>query len=399
MYSFSNRMNEVSARAVREILKLTADPNVIAFSAGSPANEAFPIETIQEIMNEAMEKNGTKVLQYGITEGLDTLREAYLNHLAVPKGLNVSIDNIMTTTGATQGIHLACDVFLDPGDVVLVESPSFLSTLMLFKKYFVKCIPLEMDEDGIMIEDLEEKIRLHQPKMLYTIPTFQNPTGKTLPEERRKKIAELASENNVIVLEDDPYGELRYRGDEISPIKKFDQSGHVILINSFSKIISPGLRVGAIVADEKILGKMTVSKQFADTHTTTLAQYVCAEFLNRNLLPEHLISIRQLYKERMETMLNGMDIYFPKGTNYTKPDGGLFIWAELPGECNTQELLKKAVADYQVAFVPGAPYYINPQDGRSFMRLNFSANTPEKIQEGMKRLSDLFYENHKFLEV
>lgn len=390
MNKFSNRMSKVSASAVREILKLMADPEIISFGGGSPAKEAFPLESIKEITKDILENNSYAALQYGITEGYIPLREAYLNHIARPKGVEADIDNVLIVTGATQGINLAIDVLLDPDDVVLVESPTFLSTLMVLNKYLVKCIPVKTDEYGMVMSDLEEKIKLHKPKMLYSVPTFQNPTGKTLPIERRKKLAKLASENNMFVLEDDPYCDLRYKGEALPPIKHFDKTGHVILLNSFSKIISPGLRVGTVVADSDIIEKMTISKQCSDTHTSNLSQIICYEFLNRGLLPEHLNNINFLYSERMETMLACIKKYFPEETKYTKPEGGLFIWVELPGEVDIKELLRIATQESKVAFVPGNPFFINSDDGNQSLRLNFSSNSLQQIELGMKCLGEVF---------
>ena len=390
MYNFAKRMDNVSASAVKDIFRLMADPEIISFGGGSPAKESFPIETIQDITDKALKDNGNQVLQYGMTEGWRPLREAYLEHIVYPKGVKASLENVITTTGATQGIQLVSDIFLDHGDIVLVESPTFLGTLMVFNKYLVKCVPVETDEHGMIMEDLELKMEKYSPKMLYTIPTFQNPTGKTLPLERRKKVAELASTYNVIVMEDDPYCDLRYKGKESPHIKSFDQTGHVILLNSFSKIISPGLRVGTVVAEQDIIEKIVVAKQCADTHTTNLTQVVCAEFLNRGLLPGHLEAITPIYSKRLDTMLDGIQKYFPPGTKYTQPEGGLFIWAELPGEPNVQALLEKAAQEYKVAFVPGKPFFINPEDGKNSLRLNFSSNTSENIEEGMKRLGEVF---------
>ncbi|HSQ33404.1 MAG TPA: PLP-dependent aminotransferase family protein [Peptostreptococcaceae bacterium] len=390
MYNFAKRMDNVSASAVKDIFRLMADPEIISFGGGSPAKESFPIETIQDITDKALKDNGNQVLQYGMTEGWRPLREAYLEHIVYPKGVKASLENVITTTGATQGIQLVSDIFLDHGDIVLVESPTFLGTLMVFNKYLVKCVPVETDEHGMIMEDLELKMEKYSPKMLYTIPTFQNPTGKTLPLERRKKVAELASTYNVIVMEDDPYCDLRYKGEGLPHIKSFDQTGHVILLNSFSKIISPGLRVGTVVAEQDIIEKIVVAKQCADTHTTNLTQVVCAEFLNRGLLPGHLEAITPIYSKRLDTMLDGIQKYFPPGTKYTQPEGGLFIWAELPGEPNVQALLEKAAQEYKVAFVPGKPFFINPEDGKNSLRLNFSSNTSENIEEGMKRLGEVF---------
>jgi 2-aminoadipate transaminase len=390
MYNFAKCMDNISAGTVKEILKLMGDPEIISFGGGSPAKESFPIDIIRDIVDKSLKDNGNQVLQYGVTEGWKPLREAYLEHIAYPKGVKASLENVITTTGATQGIQLSADVFLDPGDVVLVEAPTFLGTLMVFNKYFVKCVAVETDDHGMIMEDLESKMKKYNPKMLYCIPTFQNPTGKTLPLQRRKKIAELASTYNVIVMEDDPYCDLRYKGEALPPIKSFDQTGHVIFLNSFSKIISPGLRVGTVVAEPEIIEKITVAKQCADTHTTNLTQAICAEFLNRGLLQGHLNAITPIYAKRLDTMLEGIKKHFPTGTKYTQPEGGLFIWAELPGEPNLQALLQKATQEYKVAFVPGKPFFINPEDGRNSLRLNFSSNTPENIEEGMKRLGEVF---------
>ena len=393
MYKFAKRMDQVTASAIRELLKLMADPEIISFGGGSPAVESFPIDISKDIIDKALTENGSQIFQYGITEGWKPLREAYLDHIAHPKGIKASLENVITTTGGTQGIQLLTDIFINPGDVVLVESPTYLTTLMVLRKYFVKCVPVESDEHGMIMEDLEAKIKTYHPKMLYCIPTFQNPTGKTLPLKRRQKIAELASTYDVIVMEDDPYCDLRYKGEALPTIKTFDETGHVVLLNSFSKIISPGLRVGTVLAEPEIIKKLTISKQCADIHTTNLTQVVCAEFLNRGLLPEHLNSIRSLYTARLNTMLDGVKNYFPTDTKYTQPEGGLFIWAELPGEPNMQKLLEIASKDYKVAFVPGKSFFINPEDGKNSLRLNFSSNTPENIEKGMKLLGEVFSKN------
>ncbi len=390
MYQFADRMGQVSTSAIREIFKAMADPEIISFGGGSPANQSFPIDVIKDITEKALTEKGPQVLQYGITEGWPALRQAYVEHIAKPKGIEAAVENVIVTTGASQGIQLLADVFLNPGDVVLVESPTFLGVFSVFNKYFVKCVPVAMDEHGLIVEDLEAKIKEHNPKMLYTIPTFQNPTGRTLPVDRRQKVAELASQNNLIVLEDDPYCDLRYKGEVVPNIKMFDKTGHVVLLNSFAKIISPGLRVGTILAETEIIQKLAVAKQGADTHTANLSQEICAEFLNRGLLPGHLEKIKPMYEVRLNTMLSAIKKYFPEGTKYTEPDGGLFVWVELPGEPDVLELFKKSASDYKVAFVPGIHFCKNPEDGIRHLRLNFSSSTPEQIEEGIKRLAELF---------
>ena len=398
MYQFSKRMDTVSSSAIREIFKAMADPEMISFGGGSPANESFPIDKIKEITDELLSEKGNQILQYGITEGWGPLKEAYLKHIAHPKGIKGEVENVIVTTGAFQGIQLIADAFLDPGDVVLVESPTFLGVFSIFNKYFVKCVPVAMDEHGLVMEDLELKIKEYQPKMLYTIPTFQNPTGRTLPVERRKKIAELASKNNLIVLEDDPYGDLRYSGGHLPAIKTFDETGHVIVLNSFAKIISPGLRVGVVLAETEIIRKLTLAKQGADTHTANLTQAICAEFLNRGLLPDHLKKINEMYAEKMFAMISAIEKYFPEGTKYTKPEGGLFIWVELPGKPDVLKLFKKATEEYKVAFVPGIHFCKIEEDGNRHIRLNFSSSTPEKIEEGIRKLGHLFSEELQRVE-
>ena len=390
MAKFAKRMGEVSCEAVDNILKYSADPKIISFSLGSPAKELFPVEDIKNILNKITNEDYIKILSYNQVKGWMSLREAYLEHIVRPKGVTAEIDNILTLTGSTQAIELLAQIFLDEGDVVLVESPTFFTSLGVFNKYFAKSIAVETDEFGMIMEDLEAKVKEYKPKFLYTIPTFQNPTGKTLPLERRIKIAELASKYDFIVLEDDPYCELRYEGEVIPPIKAFDKTGNVVLINSFSKILSPGLRVGALVATPEIIRQLEVAKQGSDTHTTNLAQVICAEFLNSGKLPNHLKSMVPLYTERLNIMIEGIEKYFPEGTTYRKPEGGLFVWIVLPGVLDTNELLEKAANEYNVSYVPGSSFYLNSDEGKNIIRLNFSSNPPDKIEIGMQRLGEFF---------
>jgi 2-aminoadipate transaminase len=390
MPSFSKRMNEVSGDAIKEILKHSANQEITSFSLGSPAKELLPISDIKNIVNRILDNYGTKVLSYGVTEGWMPLRKSYLDHIALPKGIKADVENVIMTTGATQAVELLVEVFINKGDVVLVENPTFLATLSVFDKYFANSIAIETDEYGMILDDLEKKIKKYNPKMLYTIPTFQNPTGKTLPLERRKRIAELASEYDFIVMEDDPYCDLRYRGEAIPPIKSFDTTGNVVLINSFSKILSPGLRVGTMVTTPEIIKQLIVAKQGADTHTTNLTQAICAEFLNSGLLPNHLNDMVPLYTERLDGMLEAIEKYFPEGTKYTKPEGGLFIWVDLPGNLDTNTLLEKAANEYKVAYVPGTPFFLNQNDGKNSIRLNFSSNPVAINDDGLKRLGEFF---------
>jgi 2-aminoadipate transaminase len=390
MVRFSDRVNRVNPSVVREIFKLMADPEIISFGGGSPAVESFEPDVVRGITQELMTAQPEAMLQYGTTEGWNPVRDAYIEHVARPKGLDFGRGNVIVTTGSTQGISLSIDAFVNEGDTVLVESPTFLATLMMFNKMDARIVAVGMDEEGMRTDDLESKLERTGAGVIYTIPTFQNPTGRTLSLERRREVARLAAEYGAVVIEDDPYCDLRYAGEPLPFIKNFDEAGNVILLNSFSKTISPGLRVGTAAASEEIIQKLVVAKQCSDTHTAILPQAVCAEYLNRGLLPGHLAAVAPMYKERLDTMLGCIGRYLPEGTEYTRPEGGLFIWLTLPGKPDMQELLRVATQEYKVAFVPGAPFYADPAEGWNTFRLNFSGATPEKIEEGMERLGKAF---------
>ena len=394
MTAFAHRMDGVTGSAIRELFKLMGDPEIISFGGGNPAKESFPVETVERITSEILAKDGVNILQYGATEGYMPLRRAYLEHIAAPKGLSGDVDEVLVTTGSMQGLDLACKVFLNPGDTMLVESPTFLGALQAFTIYQANKIPVPMDDEGVIIEALEELMRTKHPKLFYCIPTFQNPTGRTLGMERRRKIAELAEKYDVMVLEDDPYCDLRYTGSPLPPIKSFDRSGHVIMLSSFSKILSPGMRVGCAFASPEIIRKMTICKQCTDTHTTLLTQAVAAQFLNEGLLPSHLASILPGYAEKLNAMLEAMDDCFPAGVKYQKPDGGLFVWGELPEGADVLPLLKRATSDpeYKVAYIPGEHFFVDGT-GKNTFRLNFSSETVERLRIGMQRLGKLFKEN------
>lgn len=389
MRHFSERLDRLQGSIIREIFKMLVDPEIISLAGGSPAKESFPIDTVREIADALLREKGVAMMQYGLTTGYQPLREAYIEHIAKPKGVAAKLENTICFTGSGQGIYLIFDVFLDPGDVVLVENPTFLATLNVLRKMNTVLVPVEMDAEGIIIEDLEAKIKQYKPKMLYTIPSFQNPTGRTIPTDRRRKIAELAASHDFIVLEDDPYGEVRFRGEPVPAIKSFDTAGNVIMLNSFSKIIAPGLRVGACAAAPDIINKLELVKQGADTHTPTLTQAICAEFLSRGLLPEHLKSVANIYTERLDAMLDGIKRHFPAGCEYTEPEGGLFVWVKLPNQIDASALLPRVVAEAKVAYVPGAPFCVNPADGIDSLRLNYSSSDAGKIAVGVERLGKM----------
>lgn len=388
MTNFAQRAERLKGNAIREIFKLLTDPAIISLGGGNPARESFPQEQIRAIADQLLAERGVDMLQYGLTLGYQPLRQACLDHLFRPKGIVAELDNIITFTGSTQGISMVGEAFLDEGDVVLMENPTFLGTLNTLRKLGARLEPVSMDADGLDVEDLERQVRRHRPKLLYTIPTFQNPSGRTIPAARRQRIAQLAAEYDFLVLEDDPYGEVRFAGQAQPPIKSFDQAGQVVLMNSFSKTIAPGLRVGVACAPPEIVAKLELFKQCADTHSPLLPQAICAEYLCQGLMPQHLLEVAEIYRQRLAAMLEGLERHFPAECQYTVPEGGLFLWLRLPG-LDAAELLKQSLAEAKVAFVPGASFCIDPEQGRDCLRLNYSSSAPEQISVAMERLGRL----------
>ncbi len=384
--NFSSRMEGVSGSAIREIFKLLANPEVISFAGGNPSPETFPVEEIQRITSELLTGDGArKILQYGITEGYPPLIDTVVER-SKERGVQTTKDEVLIITGAQQGIDLASKILLDPGDVVLVEAPTFLGALQIFSMYQARPIPLEMDDEGIMMDDLHAKIMAHKPKMIYLIPTFQNPTGKTLGLERRKRVAELAAKYNVIVVEDDPYCELRYSGEALPAIKSFDESGNIIFLQSFSKIIAPGLRVGSAIAPRHILQKLTIGKQSTDVHASNLSQAVVQQYIAEGHLPKHIDEMKKGYRRQLDAMMRVIENAFPKDIHHTVPQGGLFVWIELPEQIDANVLFERCIGR-NVAFVPGTSFYCEGGHSNT-LRLNFSASSPERIEKGMNILAE-----------
>ncbi len=382
--SFARRFDHVSGSAIREIFKVIAQPGVISFAGGNPSPSALPDTLIREMADQVMGEKGKVLLQYGATEGYPPLLESLNAYIRDHLGFSPAA--VLPVTGSTQAMDLLCKALINPGDKVLVENPSFLGNLQCMRLYEAELIPVGSDEEGLRTDHLESLMREHHPKLLYTIPTFQNPTGKTLPLERRKRIAELANTYGVVVAEDDPYRDLRYRGEPLPAIKTFDQNGWVVYLGSFSKVISPGLRVGYLAGDAGIVRKCTIGKQSTDVHTANLNQAIVDQFLRRNLLPDHIRSICQGYSRQCELMQSFLDD-FPAGVRATRPEGGLFIWVELPDQVNAQALLNLAISQ-KVAFVPGTHFY--PNGGHeNTLRLNFSNSSEEQIRQGMTILRSL----------
>ena len=393
MTQFANRMDRIKGSAIRELFKLVADPNIISFGGGNPARESFPAKDIKRITQKVLDESYYEILQYGGTEGYAPLKKAIIEKLLPAKGFSAEMDELLITSGSTQGMDFVSKAFLNKDDTILVEAPTFLGAIQTYNAYEANIVPVPMDDEGIDTDELEKLMRKYRPKLLYCIPTFQNPTGKTIGIERRKKIAELAAEYDVVVMEDDPYGDLRYEGEVLPTIKSFDKANKVVYLGSFSKIISPGLRVGFAAGDRQIIRKLTLGKQGADLHSPILSQAIVAEYLNEDLLHEHLIEVNADYKLRRDAMLGSMDEFFPKTCKYTRPAGGLFIWGEfLDKSVSVEDLFRRSVAEKMVAFVPGEHFFTETQEHTHTFRLNFSAEKPETIRDGIKRLGELFTE-------
>ena len=382
--TFARRFDGVSGSAIREIFKMIAKPGMISFAGGNPALSALPDETVARIAREVLEQDGKRILQYGATEGYPPFLESLMAYVKAQLGCDIPA--VLPVTGSTQAMDLLCKALINPGDVILVENPSFLGNLQCMHLYEAQLVPVESDEHGLIPEKVEEAMERYHPKMLYVIPTFQNPTGKTLSLERRRPIAELAAKYGVVVADDDPYRDLRYTGEALPSIKSFDREGWVVFLGSFSKIISPGLRIGFMAGDPRILRKCTIGKQSSDVHTANLNQAIVDRFLRENLLPAHIASICGSYREQLGAMLEELRA-FPEGTRYTRPEGGLFVWVELPSGIDAKELLEQAVARH-VAYVPGTHFFC---DGghENTLRLNFSNSTIPQIHEGMAVLREL----------
>ena len=381
---FARRFDGISGSAIREIFKMIAQPDMISFAGGNPAPSALPDDVVDRIAHQVLRDNGKAILQYGATEGYPPFLQSL--KVYVQQQLGCDIPAVLPVTGSTQAMDLLCKALIDPGDAILVEDPSFLGNLQCMKLYQANLVPVESDEHGLLLDKLEEALATHHPKMLYVIPTFQNPTGETLAADRRAPIAALAAKYGVVVAEDDPYRDLRYAGAGAPSIKSFDQEGWVVFLGSFSKIISPGLRVGYMAGDSRILRKCTMGKQSTDVHTANLNQAIVDQFLRQNLLPRHIAAICRSYKAQLEAMLEELAA-FPEGTRYTRPEGGLFVWVELPSGIDAKALLDQAVAR-RVAYVPGTHFYANGGHPNT-LRLNFSNSSIEQIHTGMAVLREL----------
>ena len=384
-FNYSKRVPADGTDAVGTILKAAADPQIISFAGGLPAPELFPVKEMKEAVDRVFAKYGQEAMQYGAAKGVTALRKLIQKHVKDKEDVDAELENVLVTTGSEQVLDLVGKAFVDPGDTVLVEQPTYLCALDVFKTYGANFAGVEMDEQGMKMDALEEALKSHpNTKLIYTVPNFQNPTGRTMALERRKQLAELAAKYDVYVLEDNPYGEIRFAGQHVPAVKSFDQTGHVFYMSTFSKTLAPGFRLGWLVADEDVVNKLTVLKQSADLHTDNLAQYAVVEFLQNNDLDAHVKEISDLYGKRKQLMVDGIKKYFPAGVKYTDPEGGMFLWVEVPGVDDTVALFKECLK-HNVAFVPGDPFFAGAAQPGTF-RLNYSNAQEDKITAGMKQL-------------
>lgn len=391
MAIFAKRISNMQASAdvIRQLFEAMGDPETISFGGGAPAREALPVEKIRDIASEVLTRGnrGIQALQYGNPMGVTDLRKAVIERLLSPKGLKAEMDEVLIVSGGIESMNLVSQLYLEPGDVVLVEAPTFVQAVQIFQLFEARVIACETDNNGLVMEDVEAKIRQYSPKMVYVIPTFQNPSGRTTSLERRKALAELGSRYDVMILEDDPYSEMRYSGEPLPPVKSFDTTGNTIFVNSFSKIFSPGSRLGYIYAKEEIVRKIYDVKTATNSHASVLAQVICAEFFNRGLYEPHLKMIRDIHRERRDVMMDCIKSMLPAEVSAVYPDGGLFTWVELPKRVNTTALLADAHAK-KVAYVPGREFFVEDRDNHdNCMRISFGGVEPEKIRIGMDRLA------------
>lgn len=389
-YKFSKKVSGLKPSAIREILKHTSNPEVIPFAAGNPAPDAFPVKAVEEISQKILRENPILALQYSITEGYPPLREMLKEQLAQKGCFNPETDDLIITSGAQQANELSAKVLCDDGDTLICEAPSFIGSLNAFKSYDVNLVGVQLDSDGINIELLEETIKnSDKVKLLYLIPNFQNPTGLTMSWKKRKAVYELAKKYDFVILEDNPYGDLRFSGEEIPSIKTLDDEGRVIYSRTFSKVLAPGIRVGYVAAPKEIISKMIVCKQVSDVHTNIWGQIVAQKFLEEQDMNAHLASLREIYRRKCNLMLEGLEKNFSSKVSYTKPEGGLFIWCTLPEGCDMMKFCKTAVEEYKIAVVPGNAFLVNDTDPTTSFRINFSTPTDEQIVRGCEVLGRL----------
>ncbi|WP_412077677.1 PLP-dependent aminotransferase family protein [Streptomyces xanthophaeus] len=382
--AFAARSTSVEGSPLREILALTQRPGIISFAGGLPAPELFDTEGLRAAYDAAFAVSSRRALQYSTTEGAPELRESVAARAAA-RGLPTGADDVLITSGSQQALSLVTTTLVEPGDVVLVENPTYLAALQCFGLAGARVIAVPCDEEGILPDALAEIVARERPKLLYTVPTFQNPTGRTLPGTRRAAVADIAARLGLWLVEDDPYGDLRYEGDHVPWLAAHPGAeDRTVLLGSFSKIMAPGLRLGWLRAPAALRRAAVIAKQAADLHTSTVDQLAAAHYLAAADLDAHITAVRAAYRARRDALLAGLGEALPAGSSWNRPEGGMFIWARLPEGHDATALLASALA-HEVAFVPGAPFFTTLPDPRT-LRLSFTTHTPEEIKEGLRRL-------------
>ena len=397
-YRYAHRMKGMKSSIIRELLKLTQKPEMISFAGGLPSPEVFPVEAFKEAAYRALEESPEKALQYGTTEGYAPLRELIAARSA-RYGLKVSAANISITSGSQQALDLLGRLFINRGDRIIVENPTYLGAIQAWNAYGAEYIPVPMDEDGMITSELEKGLR-KGAKFIYVLPNFQNPSGVTLSLQRRKELVELADRYGVPIVEDDPYGQIRFEGEHLPPVTVVDSQfrgddggnydGNVIYLSTFSKLLAPGIRIAWAIGAETVIRKLVQAKQGADLHTSSFNQIAVHEVSKNDFLDEHVKLIRTTYKERRDAMLEAMDELFPAEVTWTRPQGGMFLFVHLPEDMDATKLFEKAI-ERNVAYVPGAAFHA-AGGGENTLRMNFSYSTPDTIREGIARLATLLKE-------
>ncbi len=385
MVKFADRMNQLQGSEIRELLKLTQQPDIISFAGGLPAKELFPVEGMKEAALAVMNENGQEAMQYSTTEGINPLREKIVARMKAKNGIDATIDNILITNGSQQGLDFSGRVFLNEGDVVLMESPSYLGAINAFQANCPKFVEVPTDNNGMIMSELEKIIQTTENiKMIYVIPDFQNPTGRTWPLERRKQFMEIINKYEIPVIEDNPYGELRFEGENMPSLKSLDTKGLVVFLGTFSKILAPGYRLGWVCASNEILEKYNFIKQGADLQPSTVSQLEVNKFMELYNLDDHVAKIKEVYGHRRDVMLAAMKREFPEGIEYTHPEGGLFTWVVLPEYMNAREVALECIKE-KVAYVPGGSFFPNGGHENTF-RMNYSCMPDDKIEQGIASL-------------
>lgn len=385
-YVFSDRISSLKPSAIREILKATSNPDVIPFAAGNPDVAAFPIDEVKSISKRIFDEAPVTALQYGITEGYTPLRQTIKKHIKETKNIGEDFDDVIITSGATQVMDLMTKVFCNFGDTVICESPSFIGSLNCFRSYGCTLKGVPVEADGMNTEILEKQLKENRNvRFIYTIPNFQNPSGATMSLEKRKQVYALAKKYGVLILEDNPYGDLRVAGEDVPNIKSMDKDGIVVYAGSFSKILAPGIRVGYVIAPKEIISKMTVGKQAADTHSAMFTQLLVNEWMNTTDFMAHIRKIQDIYRRKLNLMCDYIDENLSDFLSYVRPEGGLFVWCELPKNVEMTDFVSRCIEN-KLAVVPGSAFMVEPGETTNCIRLNFSTPSDEKIQQGMEIL-------------